>query len=145
MATVFFCVGKFGTGESQSKMTYKKAVPVIATADVLSTIAYYTGVLGFSEHFIFGDPPVYAGIQRDGVLLYITRDPAMASAIKSANLHPDIFLWVQEIGKVFEEHKQHGAKIIEEIADRPWDARQYVIEDPNGYYLKIAEPIGDET
>ena len=50
-------------------MKYVNAVPVIATADVSSTLAYYTAVLGFKEHFIFGDPPVYAGVERDGVLL----------------------------------------------------------------------------
>jgi catechol 2,3-dioxygenase-like lactoylglutathione lyase family enzyme len=55
-------------------MQFKNAVPVIATADVRSTIAYYTEVLGFTEHFVFGDPPVYAGIERDGVLLYMTQD-----------------------------------------------------------------------
>ena len=33
---------------------------------------------------------------------------------------------------------RRGAKIFEEIADRPWDARQYLIEDPNGYHIKIA-------
>jgi hypothetical protein len=37
-------------------MHFKKAVPVIATVDVRSTIAYYTEVLGFTEHFVFGDP-----------------------------------------------------------------------------------------
>jgi uncharacterized glyoxalase superfamily protein PhnB len=122
-------------------MKFKNAVPVIATADVRSTISYYTRVLGFSEHFVFGDPPVYAGIERDGVLLYIARDDQMAAALKSLDLHPDIFLWVHDVDRVFEEHKQRGATIVEELADRAWDARQYVIEDPNGYRLKIAEPI----
>jgi uncharacterized glyoxalase superfamily protein PhnB len=37
-----------------------------------------------------------------------------------------------------------GAKIVEDISDRAWDARQYVIEDPNGYHIKIAEPISEE-
>jgi uncharacterized glyoxalase superfamily protein PhnB len=122
-------------------MRFKNAVPVIATADLRSTIAYYTEVLGFTEHFIFGDPPVYAGIERDGVLLYLNDDARLASTLKNANLHPDIFLWVQDVDKAFEEHQGRGAKIVEEIADRPWDARQYVIEDPGGYYLKIAEPV----
>lgn len=122
-------------------MKYQNAVPVIATSDIRSTIAYYSQVLGFSEHFIFGDPPVYAGVERDGVLLYITHDDRMAATLKSSDLHPDVFLWVHDVDKAFEEHRQRGAKIVEEIADRPWDARQYVIEDPNGYRLKIAEPI----
>jgi uncharacterized glyoxalase superfamily protein PhnB len=124
-------------------MKYKNAVPVVATDDVRATVDYYSRVLGFSEHFIFGDPPVYAGIERDGVLLYIARDDKMAATLKNSDLHPDIFLWVQNVDTVFEEHKRRGAKIIEEIADRPWDARQYVIEDPNGYRLKIAEPIDE--
>ena len=126
-------------------MKYVNAVPVIATADVSSTLAYYTAVLGFKEHFIFGDPPVYAGVERDGVLLYITLDAPLAAALAGSNLHPDVFLWVKGVDSVFEEHQRRGAKIIEQIANRPWDARQYVVEDPSGYHLKIAEPLDDEA
>jgi uncharacterized glyoxalase superfamily protein PhnB len=124
-------------------MKYKSAIPVIATADVRSAVGYYRRVLGFNEHFIFGDPPVYAGVERNGVLLYITQDLRLASTLRESRLHPEVFLWVQDVDKVFEEHKSCGAKIVEEIADRAWDARQYVIEDPNGYHLKIAEPIDE--
>jgi uncharacterized glyoxalase superfamily protein PhnB len=131
--------------KTQNTMKYQSAVPVIATADVRATIAYYEQVLGFSEHFIFGDPPVYGGVERDGVRLYITGDDKMAAALKSSSLHPDVFLWVHGVNGLFEEHKRRGAKIVEEISDRPWDARQYVIEDPNGYRLKIAEPIGPNS
>ena len=126
-------------------MKFKDSVPVISTADVRATVEYYERVLGFEEHFVFGDPPVYAGVQRDGVLLYITHDPKMASMLKNSDLHPDVFLWVQGVDKVFADHKRAGAKIIEEVSDRAWDARQYVIEDPNGYRLKIAEPIDEKT
>ena len=125
-------------------MKYKYAVPVIATDDVRSSVAYYSRVLGFAEHFVFGEPPVYAGVERDGVLLYITLDAKMASTLKTLDLHPDVFLWVEDIDNVFEQHKLGGAKIVEDISDRAWDARQYVIEDPNGYHIKIAEPIGEE-
>jgi uncharacterized glyoxalase superfamily protein PhnB len=124
-------------------MEYKKAVPVIATADVRSTIEYYTRVLDFREHFVFGDPPVYAGVERDGVLLYICLDSGLARTLENLGLHPEIFLWVKDVDKVFDEHKARGAKIVEDVADRPWDARQFVIADPNGYHIKIAEPIDD--
>src|SRR5688572_23578873 len=121
-------------------MKFKDSVPVVATSDVRSTVDYYSSVLGFREHFVFGEPPVYAGVERDGVLLYVAHDPKMAAVLKISDLHPDIFLWVQDVDAVFAEHRQRGAKIIEGVADRPWDARQYVLEDPNGYRLKIAEP-----
>jgi catechol 2,3-dioxygenase-like lactoylglutathione lyase family enzyme len=122
-------------------MKFKDSVPVISTADIRSTLEWYVRVLGFREHFVYGDPPVYAGLERDGVLLYVTHDPALASALKKSGAHPDIFLWVEGIDEVFETHRMRGAKIIEPLADRAWDARQYVVEDPNGYRLKIAQPI----
>ena len=118
-------------------------MPVISTADVRASIDYYVRVLGFREHFVFGEPPVYAGVERDGVLLYLTLDPRMAAMLRSNQLHPDVFLWVQDVDALFADHRRNGATIIEEISDRAWDARQYVIEDPNGYRLKIAEPIDE--
>jgi len=126
-------------------MKLKNSVPVVSTSDVRSTVDYYSRVLGFKEHFVFGEPPVYAGVERDGVLLYVTHDPRMAALLKSSDLHPDIFLWVQDVDAVFADHRARGANIIEEVSDRPWDARQYVLEDPNGYRLKIAEPIDERA
>lgn len=126
-------------------MRFKDSVPVVSTPDVRSTVDYYSRVLGFKEHFVFGDPPVYAGVERDGVLLYVTHDPRMVALLRSSDLHPDVFLWVQDVDAVFADHRMRGAKIIEEVSDRPWDARQYVVEDPNGYRLKIAEPIEERA
>ena len=92
-------------------MNYKSTVPVISTADVRSTIAYYTRVLDFREHFAFGDPPVYAGIERDGVLLYVCLDPALASVLKNSNLHPEVFLWVKDVDTMFYEHKARSKNL----------------------------------
>ncbi len=122
-------------------MTYRSSVPVIATADVRGTLDYYIRVFGFAEHFVYGDPPVYAGLERDGVLLYVTLDEALANLVKTAGVHPEVFLWVHEIDVVYATHVARGAKVVEPLANRPWDARQYVVEDPNGYWLKISEPL----
>jgi uncharacterized glyoxalase superfamily protein PhnB len=122
-------------------MNYRGSIPVISTSNMLETLHYYTAVLGFQQYFVYGEPPVYAGVQHDDVELYITLDEKLAATLKAADVHPEIFLWVEDANAMFAEHRSRGAKIIEPIADRPWDARQYVIEDPNGYFLKVAEPI----
>ena len=124
-------------------MEYKSAVPVVATEDVRAAVEYYIGVLGFREHFAFGDPPVYAGVEREGVLVYISLDAGLVGAMRSAGVHPEVFLWVKGVDGVYEEHRRRGARIVEEISDRPWDARQYVIEDPSGNRLKVAEPLDE--
>ena len=50
---------------------YSMAVPVVATSDVAGTVGYFEKTLGFKQQWIWGDPPVYAGVKAGGALLYI--------------------------------------------------------------------------
>jgi catechol 2,3-dioxygenase-like lactoylglutathione lyase family enzyme len=123
---------------------FSSAVPVIGTADVAGTVAYFEQTLGFKRQWIWGEPPVYAGVKAGGALLYISHDPEMATAIRERRLTPDIFLWVNDIGSIYEQHRAKHAEITEELTERPWGVRQYVIREPNGYQLKIAESLEPE-
>jgi hypothetical protein len=93
---------------------------------------------------VWGDPPVYAGIRSGGALLYVTHDPNLASTIQDRRLSPDIFLWVSDIESVYAQHRATNAQITEALSERPWGVRQYVIREPNGYLLKVAESV-EET
>ena len=126
--------------------SYRAAVPVIGTADVTETIRYFEQTLGFEKQFVWGEPPVYAGVKAGGALVYICHDPDLAAAIRDRRLKPDIFLWVNDVDGVYEQHRANGAEIKEELAARPWRTRQYVVREPNGYCLKIAEaPEAEEA
>jgi hypothetical protein len=52
---------------------------------------------------------------------------------------------VSDIGSIYEQHRAKHADITEELTERPWGVRQYVIREPNGYHLKIAEPLEREN
>ena len=82
---------------------------------------------------------MYAGVKAGDAELYITHDPETAAAIRERRLAPDVFLWVSDIEKVYDQHRANGAVIAEELAERPWGVRQYVVREPNGYNLKVAE------
>jgi len=118
---------------------FRGAVPVICTADVAGAVRYFEQTLGFEQDWIWGDPPVYAGVKAGDAELYITHDPETAAAIRERRLAPDVFLWVSDIEKVYDQHRANGAVIAEELAERPWGVRQYVVREPNGYNLKVAE------
>jgi catechol 2,3-dioxygenase-like lactoylglutathione lyase family enzyme len=117
------------------------AVPVIATDDIQKTLSYYTNVLGFSFDFEYGNPVVYAGVKSGNVEIYFSYDPEFATAIKEQKLYPEIFIWVSDADALFKGQIAMGVEIIESIADRPWNVRQYVIKDINGYHLKFAQPL----
>ena len=118
---------------------YTSAVPVISASDVAATVAYFEQTHGFKQPWSWGEPPVYAGIKAGGAILYVTHDPELATAIRERGLAPDIFLWVRDIDTIYDQHRSQGAEITEELKERPWGVRQYVVREPNGYRLKIAE------
>ncbi len=118
---------------------FSSAVPVIATRNVPETVAYFEKILGFEQQWIWGEPPVYAGMKAGTAMLYVSLDVELASAIHERRLGPDLFLWVNDIDSVYRQHRANGAEIEEELGERPWGARQYVVREPNGYKLKVAE------
>jgi uncharacterized glyoxalase superfamily protein PhnB len=112
---------------------------VIASSDVLKTVAYFVQVLGFEQQWIWGEPPVYAAICAGQALIYISHDPVLARAILESRLAPDVYFWVEEIESLYARHAANGARILEKLETRPWGTRQYSVLEPNGYHLKIAE------
>ena len=122
-------------------MKVQSAVPVIATEDVMETVRYFEEVLGFEKQWVWGDPPEYAGLKSGDALLYVNYDPDLAGAIGEDGLAPEIFLWVEKIEELYEQHRSCGAEVIEELSERPWKAKQYVVLEPNGYRIKIAEDL----
>jgi catechol 2,3-dioxygenase-like lactoylglutathione lyase family enzyme len=122
-------------------MKVQTAVPVIATSDVIETARYFEEVLGFERLWVWGDPPDYAGLKAGAAHLYINYDPDLAEAIGEDGLAPEIFLWVDDIESVYARHRDNGAEVIEELTEKPWRAKQYVVLEPNGYRIKIAQDL----
>ena len=91
-----------------------------ATDDVTASVDYFVRVLGFAPEFLWGDPPVYAGVNAGKAVIYFARDSEMARAIREHGLAPELFLWVTGVDSVYARHEAAGAIIVEALSDRPW-------------------------
>ena len=96
---------------------FHSAVPVIATEDVAGSVDYFVGTLGFAPDFMWGDPPVYAGVKAGNAEIYLTHDPATSRAIRERGLAPDVFLWVTGIDGIYAQHRAQGADIVEVLSE----------------------------
>ncbi len=123
--------------------TLTSAVPVIATADVPASVRYFEEQLGFTQRWAWGEPPVYAAVRSGSVLLYICQDNDLAAAIARERVHPEIFIWVNDVERLYRQHRERNVEIVEELKERPWGAKQYVAREPNGYYLKFTEEASE--
>lgn len=58
----------------------------IGAADVLTTLQFFENDLGFTRDFVWGEPPVYAGVRNGSTRVYVRHDPALAGAITDQRL-----------------------------------------------------------
>lgn len=110
---------------------------IFAAADLEETLAYYHDVLGFEIAWKWGEPASIAGIRLGGIDLMISFSPDLAARIAGQS-H---WFNVDDVDELYGLHQSRGARIVSEIADRPWGFREYVVEDPNGYVLRFTGPL----
>ncbi|GAC1621333.1 MAG: hypothetical protein NVS4B5_13360 [Vulcanimicrobiaceae bacterium] len=114
----------------------KEAVPVVPALDVAISLAFYEEKLAFAEIFRGGDPPVYAGMQRDGVRFHLFECADKRIADWSA-----FRIYVRGIAELYAASRT--ARIVHPngaLGETPWRTTESTIIDPSGVAVTFVEP-----
>jgi uncharacterized glyoxalase superfamily protein PhnB len=111
----------------------KAAVPVLPAADVAVSLAWWTGVCGFTEAFCHGSPPAYAGIERDGVSLHLAgmTDTELARRVGGQTM---VRIAVSDVEAMYAEYQERGGVVHPNgpLRTMPWGSQEFGAIDPNG-------------
>ena len=123
-----------------SPQTYAMPMYVrLTVADVEATKAWYHEALGFES--VFDIPHTMAhlrGRRYQDVLIVEGEASQPAGTILC-------FSWSKSVDDLAKQVATAGGKILDGPVDRPWNARELVIEDPNGYRLSFSQPVGHKA
>lgn len=106
-------------------------IPELQVADVDAALAYYRDALGFSvegRHLDESGNVVFGSVLCGSANFYFSRcdgPPAPARC----------WVGVGDVDALSELLAARGARIIEEVEDKPWGYRQFTAEDLNGHRL----------
>ena len=114
----------------------KKSEPIFAVRDVKETIDFYQKVLGFNGPWFWGDPVTFGGIHFGDVNVMFCHQPKIAECVEG-HMH---WFWTEDVDGMHARHVAAGAKVVAELGNRPWNVREYAVQDPNGYHLRFAGP-----
>lgn len=114
---------------------------IFAASDIQATLAYYKEVLGFESAWTWGEPPSFGGASMGGVSIMFCLQPVLAQHV-TGHQH---WIKVDDADALYEKHRLNTAMIISEIENKPWGAREYVVEDINGYHLRFAGPPSSDV
>jgi len=110
---------------------------ILAATNLAATANHYRDVLGFQIDWMYGEPPTFGCVRREGVSFFLTESPEVAQRSEGQSQWID----VADADALHAEHAARGAEIVEAVEDRPWGYREYVVRDLNGYRLRFAGPL----
>jgi len=128
-----------------TKAVISAAEPQLFVADIKASCDFFTGKLGFTVAFTYGEPPFYAQVVRDGARLNLRcvetavidpglrdREQLLAASLTVAT--------VEEIKQLFLEFQAAGVTLFQTLRREPWGARDFILKDPDGNLLLFAGP-----
>jgi catechol 2,3-dioxygenase-like lactoylglutathione lyase family enzyme len=110
--------------------------PLLRVGDLRTAIGFYTGKLGFTLGFTWGDPPEMAGVNLGGVSVHLAvRGPGSASAGSA------VYFVIGDADELHAFHQANGVEVIRPPGDRDYELRDYFIRDPDGNELGFGHRI----
>jgi catechol 2,3-dioxygenase-like lactoylglutathione lyase family enzyme len=112
-------------------------------ADIKASCDFYTGKLGFTVAFVYGDPPYYGQVIRDHARLNlrVVGEPVFIGEIRerehllSASLTAAT---ADEIKQLFLSYQAAGVHFSQTLKKEPWGATTFIVLDPDGNLILFA-------
>ena len=115
-------------------MVFESIVPILYSADVVRSIAYYMEQLAFDDKWEWDHPTTFGGVSKDSVRIFF--------CLKDQG-HPGtwIAINVDNVDEYYETIKSRGAKILSPPGDKEWFMREMLVEDPDGHIIRFGHGI----
>jgi GNAT superfamily N-acetyltransferase len=126
---------------ADDRVYIRSSEPIFPVADVVATVRHYREVLGFSEEWLWGDPPDFGGVRWGKVGAMFALQSGQDAKI-GGQWHS---FFVEGIDALYSLHNRTGATICSPLEAKPWGLREYTVRDLNGHYLRFGQRGSDRT
>ena len=117
---------------------------VLLVKDVLAAANHYRDAMGFAFD-LWGDPPKFAILKRDGMYLSLKRaaDPKDIVPLRAVSDVPwNVYFWVTDADALHAEFVRKGAKIDYAPCDQAYGCREFCALDIDGYGIGFGQIVG---
>ena len=123
-----------------AKPTLMNAMPQIPTTNIEATRDFYTQKLGFKVVILYGEPPFYMHLERDGARLIFKHadEPAHDASKRSGDTLLGAEIVVDDVKALFQEFQSRGVPFYQTLRKEPWGSKTFIVDDPSGNLVLFA-------
>ncbi len=130
---------------NQTKLT--SVMPTMTVNDIHASIAWYRDVMGFSvvremEH----DGQLMGAVVAAGAVQFLLgQDDFAKGRDRTKGVASRLYcIYDGDINEFADAIKSRGGTLAQEPTDQPWGARDFTVEDPDGFKISISNGAGGE-
>jgi catechol 2,3-dioxygenase-like lactoylglutathione lyase family enzyme len=118
------------------------AFPQLFVADVRCAAGFYEKTLGFSIAYLYGEPPFYGLVTRDGVGLNLrwVPSPPIPPVVREQESLLSANIVVDGVKALYLDAQRRGADFAQTLKEQPWGATDFVVRDLDGNRICFASP-----
>jgi uncharacterized glyoxalase superfamily protein PhnB len=121
--------------------TIMASEPQVFVSEMDVALAFYVGQLGFTKAFVYGEPPFYAQVVRDGGRINLRKvsGPVFDSGFRAREGDTLAATFALDDAKpLYLEYLNRGVAFHQPLRTEPWGARTFIVADPDGNLLAFA-------
>ena len=118
-------------------MKFESLIPILYSADIEKSIAYYMEKLAFENNWIWDGEKTFGGVSKGCVEIFFCK-------LDQGNPGTWLAINVDNIDEYYEIIKDTGANILSEPADKPWNMREMLVCDPDGHIIRFGKKIEED-
>jgi catechol 2,3-dioxygenase-like lactoylglutathione lyase family enzyme len=122
--------------------------PVLLVRDVVAAADYFRDKLGFAYDRLWGDPPDFCMVERDGNTVMLSQAPAHAELVPNWRVVDqmwDVYFWVDDVDAIYAELQQRGATIDYELGLKPYGVKEFGVQDVDDHDIAFGQLVGHEA
>lgn len=112
----------------------EQAVPGLIVSDITAAVDFYTGKLGFTLGFTWGDPPGFASVKLGKAEVHLLKGNPTPGASQ-------VYFPVDDANTLYDFHVANGVQVIVPPGNRDYDMRDYRVADQDGNHLSFGSYI----
>ena len=120
------------------------SAPVLLVRDLVAAANYYRDALGFSYERLWGEPPNFVILRRDALHVMLSLAPRGTEIVPHWQVNHNmwnVYFWVDDVDTLFAELKGRGAKIDYGLENKPYQVREFGVQDLDGYDIAFGQRL----